>query len=349
MRSRVLGGAALSVALLSGVLYAPAATAAPAVAAVGCVWQASALPLPAGTTTGTVSVTDDQGGYAGTAQGADGKRRVVAWKNGTTTDYGTGTVRTVVLGQNPAGTVIGVNPSGSTLPSSEGWRTRNGKMEPLPKPAGTYVSAPRAIKDNGDIIGWVWGNIDGVYQTIQVRWPGDQPDKFEALPALPQDGVLVGIDDDGTMLLNFNGSQGTYAVGLLRDGVTTYLPTVPGATRTIVRDISNGRVVGDVTRQDAAGKYYSDGVMWDRDRSLHLLPGTSSAESINRNGLIKASSDEGANYSYFNSIWRLWTFDSILGDADSDAYVVGDDETISGSQPIPNTTNTRPTVWRCGQ
>ncbi|GAT66913.1 hypothetical protein PS9374_02565 [Planomonospora sphaerica] len=348
MRSRTLRGAALSAVLLAGTLHTPAAAAS--ATAAGCAWKMSAqLPLPPGTTSGMVWATDNQGSYSGTAWGADGKRRVLTWKNGTFIDYGTGTARTRVKGQNRAGTVIGFNSGGWIVPTGEGWRTRNGRMEPLPKPPGTFESYPIAIEDDGDVFGQISVTADdGAVRRSFVRWPGDRPDTFEILPlTLPKDAVLAGIDDDGTILLNFNGRQGTYAVGLWRDGVVTYLPKVPGATHTIVRAISNGRVVGDTTHRDSAGLYHTDGVLWDQDGTVHVLADTSSAGQINRNGLVGADSDGRANHDFFHHVWRLGTLDFTFPDPDDRVTVLADDDTIATTHPVPGTTDVRPAIWHC--
>ncbi|GAT71057.1 hypothetical protein PS9374_06748 [Planomonospora sphaerica] len=348
MRPRVPGRAALFAVLLSGVLHTPAAAAAPA-AATACTWQASTLPLPSGTTSGRVSATDHQGGYSGTAWGADGRRRVLSWKDGTTTDYGTGGPNDQVVAQNSTGTIIGYSPIAYAPPAGHAWSTRNGKKAPLPKPATVYVSSAYAIKDNGDITGWMWGTFDGVWQTRHVRWPADRPTEFEMMPDLPKDAVVADVDDDGTMLLNFNGNQGTYAVGLWRDGTTTHLAEIPGATRTTVRAISNGRVIGETARPDATGKTATDGVLWDQDGSVHILPGTASVSGINRDGLIGAALDPDKNNDYLTGIWRLQTFDSVLGNADSSVTVVGNDGTIGGYRFNPATARSQPTIWRCGR
>ena len=256
---------------------------------------------------------------------------MLAWKNGTITNYGTGIARTSVTDENSSGALIGYNFTGGGMyAAGDGWRTRNGGLEMLPELPGTFVSSPWEINDNGDIYGKIMrSRPTGGQETLYVRWPADRPAEVEVLPPLPKDAVPAAFDEDGTILLNFNGKQGTYKVGVWRNGVTTILPNVQGTSYTYATDISNGRAVG---WSSGLGSQVNEGVYWDRDGNLHLLPDTSSVEAINPNGLIMATSDSDGNYHYFNSIWRLGAFDSLVGDGSTDnMYVLGGDDTIGGS------------------
>ncbi|EPH41358.1 hypothetical protein STRAU_5594 [Streptomyces aurantiacus JA 4570] len=328
---------------------APTATAAESEA---CAWTPATLPLPAGAVTGAVSAADGSGGYAGTT--TDGSNygkdnHAVVWKNGKLTDYGYLVDPNYVKGVeidavNDAGTVVGI------ARRKDGYynavRSRNGKIERLPEPAGAYVSSAKGINEKGDVVGNVGMVVDNILRFHPVIWPADQPGKVVALTGLPNASATAhGIDQDGTVLLAAE-SGNVRAPYLWKDGTARALPLPDGAQNVVTRGISNGRVVAEVTTYSPS--YALRGVLWDRDGQPRVLPRNEGIRGINRNGQILGRTDTSGTQEY--GVWQLTTLGSTLKQASDlgfDLAATSGDGSVAGrSWKIPDGRIT-PTVWNC--
>ncbi|MBP2327119.1 putative membrane protein [Kibdelosporangium banguiense] len=296
------------------------------------------MAVPIGATWAQVQATDHQGGYSGTAWfPANSTRHVVSWKNGGITDYGTipNTTASQVQDSNRAGTLVGTRHNGS-LGAQRSFRTNGGAIETLPAPLEAVYSKAYAISDTGDVVGGLTDRRSGKLADVAVRWPAGQPDQVVELAGAPVGALAVDLDENGTVLLRIPDANGNTWPYLWRDGVTTPLNRLPGATSMLGNAIANGRVVGTVTT--SAG---TQGVFWDKDGVPRTLPGSTAGRSINRDGLIEGeiSSSPGTS-----GVWRLGTFEANLG-TDARTETVGDDGSIGGYRY--NGGQYQPTVWRC--
>lgn len=329
MKLKALGCA---VAAGAAVVTAPAAAAE----AAACTWTPSTLALPAGASDGGVDVTDDQGGYAGTAMFSDGGH-VLTWKNGKVTDLGNqvsyGTVA-AVEGENRAGTVVGyANGGGFPVPAhTYAFRSAGTKLEALPELPNTWLANALGIDDKGNIFGINVIKPESGGGRHVVEWPADRPGTVVDVPGFPKDFSTFDVDHDGSVLVSGDGGPWIW-----RDGKATALAKVPAATNVTASDISNGRVVGAATVNGA-----SVGVLWNPDGSVVQLPKSKTATHVNRDGLIAGTTgnDETA------ALWRLGQFEyTFPGSAFSTfVNVVSDDGTVAGDH---GGDKLKPTVWRC--
>ncbi|PGH52205.1 hypothetical protein [Streptomyces sp. Ru87] len=349
MRSRrtattVTALTALAVGAAS-VLMSPAASAATGAAT--C--TPTTLPLPAGTDSGNVDAADSQGGYAGEASSgssADGTRenRVVRWKDGRAIDYGRllePSASITVNGVNRDGTVVGYSVGAENI--GRAFRSRDGKLERLPLPAGARSSFATGINDTGDIVGWTRTAEEDSPHTA-VLWPADAPGTAVKLSGgLPTAGhtEAAGIDQDGTVLVNHypeGAPVSSTAVYLWRSGSARKLAVPPGTAKAHGGAISNGRVAG------MAGG--TSGAVWDKDGSMMVVPNSGSLHSINSTG-------QSVGYEPWNwgavlyGVWRMDTQIATLGNRVG-VYVSADNGSVAGY--IQNTTTGKlsPTTWRCG-
>ncbi|WP_409185899.1 hypothetical protein F9C11_17290 [Amycolatopsis sp. VS8301801F10] len=298
---------------------------------------------------GLPTATDHQGGFAGTAETADGLR-AITWKNGsysvfprigTLTDY-------EVADENRAGTIVGTaRVSFPGVSVSTAFRSRGGVLEELPKLGSNTKAAALGINDAGDITGYVWGDSSGL--TTVVRWPAAQPGAVTTLPGLAPDPTSPqAVDEDGSVLLLRDSG-----LAIWRAGTITRLGTLPGLRFPDGTAFSNGRVVGHATYN---GK--NVGVYWDQQGAAHVLPNSSYNLSngnpdfdLNRDGLITGRIDEAHGGNDLNGtgygVWRQGAWVSNFGDLKLDLPSrVGDDGTVGGARMNADQTF-RPYTWRC--
>lgn len=346
--TRVLLSAALMATMAGAV--APAAAAAEQEAA--CAWTPSILPLPAGALNGDVNATDGSGGYAGTiSYGADSEQggRVALWKDGKVSDYGNLEDPDYqnwvdVDGVNDSGTVVGTAyQQAEGLPSAI--RSRNGKMERLPELPGADASMSGGVNDHGDIVGAVETTDNDELYWNPVIWPADKPGTVEKLTGLPEARAFaVGIDQDGTVLVEVDHNDSGQVPYLWKDGKARPLTLPDGAYDVITRGISNGRVIGEVAYE--SGDYR--GVLWDRDGQPQVVAGSGDVRGINRDGQIVGRTDAPDWHEY--GVWQQTKLGSTLSyapDRGLELAVSSDDGTIAGrSWSIPEGRD-EPTVWSC--
>jgi uncharacterized membrane protein len=342
---------ALSTVLL-GTLAGAVAPAAAAAEQAACVWTPAILPLPAGALTGQVVESDGSGGYAGTisygARSEEGGHAVL-WKNGTFTDYGNLADPdyqnwVIVTGVNDAGTVTG-NAYRETdgLPSAI--RSHNGQMERLPELPRAEASVAEGVNDHGDIVGAVeTPSSDGPrYQA--VIWPVDKPGTVVKLTGLPNgETFATGIDQDGTVLVTVDTGSGRVPY-LWKDGKARRLTLPRGAFAVVVRGISNGRVIGEVTGQPGSG---APSVLWEQDGQPQAVTRSADIRDINRDGQIVGRTDDPSWHEF--GVWQRTALGATLSyapDRGFDLAVSSDDGTIAGrSWKIPGGLD-EPTVWTC--
>ncbi|GAA4550238.1 hypothetical protein [Amycolatopsis samaneae] len=334
---RLLFGAAIATAVVAG----PGTMSA---AAAGCSWKPSALPLPSGGLSGVASATDHAGGVAGVVKFSDKTTRIVYWKNGKTTEYGSylsGLASVQVKDQNRSGTIVGSVTVGrpSIPPRISAFRITANGLENLASPDGATMTFPSGgINDKGDIVGG--------YRTSRsspiagIRWPAGSG-KVEKLDGLADVGYIGGLDEDGTVLYSAaETSIYQQRPFLWKNGKSTALAKPAQVGDLQGEAISAGRVVGKLYYQNSSGKYVDEAIFWDTDGVPHKLPSGQSAEDINRNGVsVGASTDDQA------AVWRLGALDAKLGKG-TVAHAIGDDGVIAGSRTVNNVE--QPTVWRCG-
>ncbi|NUT44096.1 MAG: hypothetical protein HOV86_29285 [Thermoactinospora sp.] len=329
MTGRIVMAAMLVVAAFAVAPQAAAARSA-------CTCRMQALQAPAGATQHQVQATDHNGGYSGVAYFPDTGWRVVYWKDGRVADYGSsghGTDR--VVAQNSGGTIAGTSVTGLYGASAISFRIRDGRRERLtPLPGAELNSRAVGITDSGDVYGHavVWeGNVS---VGVVVRWPYDRPGVVERVPGLPEGMKVIDVDHDGTLLM---GTDATYPwPHVWRDGRLTRLPEAPDTQFGYARVITDGLVAGSIR----VGSEPNRPAYWDRDGQPHVLPQSSLAAHINRNGLIVSS--------LTSTPYRVWRFGTPVGQLDDAASVttIGDDDTIGGTTRGQNNLPAA-AVWRC--
>lgn len=342
---------ALTVLAASAVTgIAPSAQAAPqAAAARACSYKSAHLPVPAGIKSGTVNATGGTEVYAGEVEfpETDALQHAVLWSGGKMTDLGPAAGADwdlSVSDVNSKGAVVG---SGAKVTGVvEGWptvswfpvRSRDGKLEQLPVPAGSHDVQTRVIAENGDIYGEGYGD-DPNYTEI-YKWPADQAGTVVKLPGLPRGARVEGVDADGTLAVTAEEAPaGTWRPYLWKNGTAKMLPIPAGSTDASVTGISNGVVIGDALDDD----FNPTAVMWNKDGKATVLPDGHRTTAINSSGLIL-----GTNKKLVGSLWQLAARG---GAAPSDGVVntLGDDGTLVGSKARAGASYPRfPAVWRCG-
>ncbi|WP_326760217.1 hypothetical protein OHB35_27540 [Streptomyces phaeochromogenes] len=324
---------------------APSAQAAPQ----ACTYQAAHLPVPAGIKSGVVKATGGAEVYAGEVEFPedDSLEHAVLWSGGRMTDLGPAAGADFDLSVsdvNSKGTVVGHGakitgvvegfPTWSWFPV----RSRDGKLEQLPVPAGSHDVQTRVITENGDIYGEGYGSNPNY--TEVYKWPADQAGTVVKLPGLPRGSRVEGVDADGTVAITAEEAPaGTWRPYLWKDGTAKPLAIPAGAANASVTGISNGVVVGDALDAD----FNPSAVMWNKDGKVTALPNGQRTTAVNSKGLIL-----GTNKRLVASLWQL---SASAGAAPSDGVVttLGDDGTLVGSKARPGATFPRfPAVWHCG-
>lgn len=324
---------------------APSAQAA----AQACTYQAAHLPVPAGIDSGTVTATGGPGVYAGEVSfPEDGSlEHAVLWSNGTLTDLGPAAgadFDLYVSDVNSAGTVVGHGaritgvvegfPSWAWFPV----RSRDGKLEELPVPAGSHDVQTRAVTENGDIYGDGYG-ADPNYREVYM-WPADQPGTVVKPSGFPRGSNVEGVDTDGTVAVTaVDNPKGTWRPYLWKNGVAKQLPIPAGAAHAQITGISNGNVVGDAL----TASFARSAVVWNKEGTAAALPNGQGASAINSQGLILGSNKR--------QVASLWQMTASVGAAPGDGVLttLGDDGSLAGAKARPGATYPRfPAVWRCG-
>jgi hypothetical protein len=333
-------------AVVAIVAFAIATITTPTASAATC--TTSYLPLPAALPGGSVTVADSAGGYAGygyIVKGMAYTAHALRWSNGQVTDLGQ------LAGAGNDVTVTGVNRQGTVVGSAagpRGFRSRNGKLESLPLPAGATGAQAEGINDNGDIVGSVssvppdtapWA----VY--TPVLWPanGSAPVTLTGLPTTGQ-AKAKAIDQDGTVLVEYypnrNDAFAATALYLWKAGTARKL-TNPSDTTTVEgHALSNGRVAGQT--YPASGTN-GKGVLWDQNGAPSRPSTSADLTSINRSGQSVGWSTGTGTY----AAWQLNTQTATLT-AQPSVEVSADNGTIGGRSVVGSASYSSPTIWRCG-
>lgn len=324
-------------ALATTLVFAVFGPASGAAAQTSCTWQMRPLQTPAGASQHSVEATDHTGGYSGSGYFPGSGWRILYWKDGRVTDYGsTGFGADRVAGQNRRGTIAATSVAGLWGERSISFRIRAGQREMLPAlPGAEQASRAIGITENDD----VYGNnriLQGdQYVTVVVRWPHDRPDVVERVPGLPVGMRLIDVDHDGTLLV---GPDVSYPwPHLWRDGQLTRMSEAPNTQHGYARAITDGLVAGSLR----VGTDPNRPAYWDRDGRPHLLPQRAEAVEINRNGLIVAAQSATPH-----QVWRFGTLDGQLSDVAA-INTIGDDDSIGGATRSQDGTQAA-AVWRCG-
>jgi len=310
--------AVLGASLAFAVTTTLPASAVAAPSAAPCTWVASDLPVPAGTTGGTVAVAGPNGYMAGLAWKA-GTRVNVLWHNREVVEMpqppnDTALQFAAISGR---GEVVGYQ---SSTDVSAGFRYHDGVYETLPSPPGVRATAT-AINESGDIVGYI-GDGRVPYQVI--LWSANAPGSYRIIA----DGKAVGIDNTGRVVT---------APGLVwsPDGSTRQLA---GYGDLGIQRYQGERIVG------LSRTYGEQIVEWDVNTGAVLgkTPGNT-AMGINANGLLAAwyFNDDDSNTL---GIWRNRTF---LGDfaPASRISAVTDDNQLAGSHGPASPWV--PATWSC--
>ncbi|MFC7303899.1 hypothetical protein ACFQVC_06680 [Streptomyces monticola] len=354
MRSRILGVAATTAVLVTTTSMAQAVAAPEAATAAACSWTKTLLPLPAGKAYGEVQATGQGGAAGGTRPESQTNvlPQVTSWKDGKATTYEhSNIIYMTVIDRNSAGAVVSngsVNWFGYT--SNLVYVNRDGKMEPLPQPAGYKRSKALGMAADGDITGYSYELNGDAKKKVLVRWPSDRPGEVQVVTTLPDESyVRVGDGDGSVVYTDGNGKD------ILRrpDGGTVELKKPEGVLYGLLPDdMSNGRVV-------AAGDYSGGGrvgVLWESDGTPKLLPqsvGPNFEYRINSSGMIVGYTTSLNSYEPNNDgfqVWQLGTYTGRVGAKGDIPSAVGDDGTVGGVS-VKDTTNGigygPPAVWRC--
>ncbi|GLY44108.1 hypothetical protein Amsp01_101310 [Amycolatopsis sp. NBRC 101858] len=287
-------GKYFAAAVLAGA--ALAAAPATAVAAEGCQWSSSALPVPGGYWLEDVGGGDGAGTVAGTLRpGSPDQPRVgVLWRAdelhvagaafGQDTELDDVNAAGVAVGSYSAPHVFGVPDLHHAV------RYAGGTFERLPDPPGYTNTVALAVNARGDILGAVGESAStGVYAS--VVWPADAPGTVDVLP-VPSPGwqVQAGIADDGTVAAAaFDWSAGGDLAG--------YVLPERGAAVRMASPVPTGDVVPTaITTQRIAGYAGESGAfLWHLDGSVdRALPGLQNVAAMNSAGAIAGYANGGA-------------------------------------------------------
>ncbi|MEU4449089.1 hypothetical protein AB0K14_09410 [Actinosynnema sp. NPDC050801] len=332
--------AVVAIAALTGALIAVTAAAA---AAATC--TPSYLPLPADLPNGAVTAADSAGGYAGygwvVVRGLSITMRAMRWSDGQVTDLGR------FAGTNPS--VADVNRHGTVVGSAAGraLRSRDGRLEALPTPAGHTGARAVGVNDNGDIVGNASSTPpDTAPYSIStpVLWPasGAAPVVLTGLPTTGH-AEAKAIDQDGTVLVEHlprRDSGAATALYLWKAGAARKLANPSGTTTVRGWDLSDGRVAGETY---PASGYDGRGALWDRNGVPSRPAGSAYLHSINRSG-------QSVGWSLSTGTWGAWQLDTQVAALDDDPSVdvSADNGTVAGRSIPASGARQLPTVWRCG-
>ncbi|MEV8440551.1 hypothetical protein AB0425_24480 [Actinosynnema sp. NPDC051121] len=332
-----------AVAVIGALTGALVAVTAPTASAATC--TPTYLPLPADLPNGAVTAADSAGGYAGygwvVTRGWSTSMRAMRWSGGQVTDLGR------FEGTNPS--VADVNRQGTVVGSAAGRaiRSRDGRLEALPTPAGHTGARAVGINDNGDIVGNAYSTPpDTAPYSIStpVLWPASGAAPV-ALTGLPTTGhaEAKAIDQDGTVLVEHLPNRDSVLAASLylwKAGTARRLANPPDTTTVRGWDLSDGRVAGETY---PASGYDGRGVLWDRDGVPSRPAGSAYLHSVNRSG-------QSVGWSLATRTWGVWQLGAqtaALG-ADPSVDVSADDGAVAGRSIPAAGAKQLPTVWRCG-
>lgn len=304
-------------------------------------WKMSYLPMPHGhqDARGYVTGTDSKGSYSGfigTGAGAE----VVIWSGDQATLHGipAGFEFAATQDQNRSGTIAGDAIDYDTG-GSQPFILERAAFRMLPLPDGFTSSNVRAMNNQGDIVGFVFGPESHA----AVLWPGDDLDEPVVLELNVPSADMPDIDDDGTILLD-SFEAGQY---LWKDGALEKLVVPAGYTHANVSAIRNGRVVGHASSEaEPAGK----GFFWRTPNDPRPLSGSATATEINAFGLIVGREPDTTSHQGPLAVW-LGTYSAgrlpLPAGHRGNAGVIGDDGSIAGhvsTEPLDE--GGRPVLWR---
>jgi hypothetical protein len=225
--------------LLTLGLVAAGVTAAPAAAtAAGCTWTATTLPLLSGYTESHVTGAADGGWAVGSMSGGGHGDTSVRWHDGQVEDLGRALGKQTELRDvNTSGVAVGQTYANGDIADAVAYR--GGHWENLPKPPNANRVRAKLVTDSGDIVGMTSTGFDDLQMLI---WPAASPGTVQLVnpdPSRYYDVVPVDVDDQGRILIEATGGEGTDLILRHPDGTFTAVPGTifwPTAYR-------NGRIV----------------------------------------------------------------------------------------------------------
>ncbi|MEV6910382.1 hypothetical protein [Amycolatopsis sp. NPDC051071] len=290
-----------------------------AAAADGCTWVRGTLPLPAGSTTGSVSGAANGGWFVGGGSTTDGIR----WHNGVAENLGTaGGKQTDLNDVNSSGVAVGTTYANS-FPDG-GVVYRNGRYETLPVPPGLRMGRAKAINDTGDIVGMASGIGDSFDLML---WPASAPGTVQRInpdPAVYSYVSPVDIDEQGRILIRAEGSELAYFVREAGGSLTKL------ALKTdYVNAFRGGRISGEISEN---GKFVT--VDWDTTGRIVRRLDVRARETAVDAGTLTTGTYRTADKQYAAGVWDGSTLTgTLLTDPDGDFAkpVITDDGVIAVS------------------
>ncbi|WP_410658859.1 hypothetical protein [Amycolatopsis sp. lyj-112] len=288
-------------------------------AATGCTWTRGTLPLPAGSTTGSVSGAANGGWFVGGGSTTDGVR----WHGGVAENLGTAFGKQTDLNDiNSSGVAVGSTIANSSYDGAVVYR--GGQYEKLPVPQGLRMARAKAVNDAGDIVGMASGIGDAFDLLL---WPASAPGTVQVInpdPAVYSYVSPVDIDEQGRILIRAQGSELAY---FLReaDGSLTKL-----ALKTdYVNAFRGGRISGEISE---AGKWVS--VEWDTTGQIVRRLDVRARETVVDSGTLTSGTYRTADKQYAVGVWDGSALtQTLLTDPDGDFAkpVLTDDGVIAVS------------------
>ncbi|MEW2049000.1 hypothetical protein [Streptomyces sp. NPDC005476] len=314
-----------------------------------CTYRPSQLPVPGGATAGAVTAMAGGGISAGEIEfpgSVIAQTHAALWSGDKVTDLGTVPGADYTLGVNDVNSSgVAVGYGWELTGSSEGWplgedhpfRSRDGKLEQLPVPAGAHDVVARAVTANGDIYGDGYG-ADPNHRTVYF-WPADKPGTVTTPAGFPVGSRVEGVDTDGTVAVTaVSDIEGTTRAYLWKGGTAKALAMPAGATNSTISAISNGTVVGD----GQTANFNRFAVLWGKDGVAKKLPDAYGTSDVNSGGLIVGTSARARAV----TLWQGTTTVATL--SAGRVYTVGDDATLGGANaPAGTQASLFPALWRC--
>jgi uncharacterized membrane protein len=332
-----------------------AVAASPPPVAAGCSVQALGT---LGGLFGNVVAVNHQGVAVGIADDAKGVAQPVLWRGTAPRRLITGLSRSVPLGVNAAGQVIGTGLDTATG-SRAGWAWSRGRATRL-KAHEDRVARPESINNRGVIVGALLPNEGGPDEASEhagedenewaAVWPSPSSEPVVLSPLRGDQGAhAFAVDGRGRAAGISQGAKFTPVVWET-PGQPRALPTLGGGYG-IVRALSDsGVAVGDAVRADGA----DHAVLWDaagRITDLGLPSGARSAkaETILSNGKIVGTAElpvPGGGWRTQAVQWTAPGSMQVLPAAAGAAANAGHSTTVAGYR-ADGAGGRHPTLWRC--